>query len=281
MDIFSLLIGFSIVGGTYITTGAVTGRVILSKLLSENKFHLLRRKGEFVVVAGPRREVMKLSEVPLYEAELKWFSRSAIIRWPRLLMSLYAPRQIRAKGISQRLRSRALDGQRNAIGVKLMDRNLDYHPLMTKAYLAETDEEFVMLHKAIESFDRTGSFNLKDSSPQRNFRENPDQVVLLSNHQRSKGISSGIPRELSRGLPSGYRWRYSLRTDSLYEKLYVALVEVSTDRVLFEEGFYTHIWNSKLDRRSQTLKIKKRLVIFLDAKINPEGHKNRVLRDVS
>lgn len=56
--------------------------------------------------------------------------------------------------------------------------------------------------------------------------------------------------------------------------------KLSTGKTMVKAGFYTHIYRTKEQRREETKSIKKKLLVLLEAKIDPEGYKNRVLEDI-
>lgn len=283
MDILSLLAMVGIGGGAYVTTGAVTGRVILSKLLAEDKFHLSRNGKDFFVAAGRRRGVLTLAEVPAYEKEIRRISRSATFKWPNLLLGLYRPLQEKEGEIAGTLREKAIASQRNAIGVDLMTRKLDEHPIMTRTYQAETDEAFAVIRAAIQKFDSIGRIELSESQLKAITPVEEEKVIVLyprSKDAALKAISPTAPvGEHTEGLPAGYVWRYSIEK-GLYEELMISVEELSNGRSIVAEGFYTHIYHSKDQRRRRTKEIKKKLILQLEERIDPEAYKNRILEDI-
>lgn len=282
MDFLSFLFGSGIAASVYMGTGAIFGRVLLSRLLSESQFHLIRQGKNFYIAAGPRREVLTVAEVPIYERELRRLSRSAVLKWPRLMLDLYRPVKEKLGEIRGTLMSKAIASQRNALGVELMKRNLDNHALMTYVYSAETDDAFAVLRKVIEEYDRTKRINLTDAQRRALEPKAPGSVALLYPQRKSIETKNQLldPVEHTEGLPAGYIWRYSLQQTSLYEKFMVSIEDLSTGRHVVKDGFYTHIYNTKGQRRRQTKKLKKKLALLLEAKIDPETYKRRVLEDV-
>lgn len=284
MDILAILVGIGLGGGAYMTTGAVTGRVILSKLLSEEKFHLTRRGKSFFIASGRRRDVLTIAEVPAYEKELRRIKASAVFKWPNILLGLYRPFQEKEGEIVGTLRAKAIESQRNRLGVQLMERKLENHPIMTRTYEIETDEAFKIVRDAIQKFDRIGRIELSEAqllaiSPK---EEEATLTVLYPRRQSAISASSANPAtvgEHTEGLPAGYVWRYNLEK-GVYEKLVISVENLSTGKTMVAEGFYTHIWNTKPERRTKTREIKKKLILLLESKIDPDAYKNRVLEDI-
>lgn len=285
MDILALLVGIGLGGGAYITTGAVTGRLILSKLLAEEKFHLTRRGKSFFIASGRRRDVLTIAEVPAYEKELRRITASATFKWPNLLLGLYRPLQEKEGEIVGTLRAKAIESQRSKLGVQLLERKLDKHPLMTKTYEVETDEAFKVIQEAIHKFDKIGRIELSEAQLQAiTPKEKEETLTVLYPRQQLALAPSTAPtmtvNEHTEGLPDGYIWRYNIEKGALFEELMISVEKLSTGKTMVKEGFYTHIYRTKDQRREETKNIKKKLLVLLEAKIDPEGYKNRVLEDI-
>lgn len=284
MDILAILAGIGLGSGAYITTGAVTGRVILSKLLAEDKFHLTRRGKSFFIASGRRRDVLTIAEVPAYEEEMRRIKASAVLKWPHLLLGLYRPLQEKEGEIAGTLRAKAIESQRNRLGVQLMERKLENHPIMTRTYEIETDEAFKIVRDAIQRFDKIGRIELSEAqllaiTPK---EKEATLTILYPRHQAAISTTSAnasVTTEHTEGLPVGYVWRYKLET-IIYEKLMISVEDISSGKTMVADGFFTHIYHSKDQRRRQTKEIKKRLILLLEAKINPEDYKNRILEDI-
>lgn len=226
MDILALLAVVGIGGGAYITTGAVTGRVILSKLLSEEKFHLTRRGKSFFIASGRRRDVLTIAEVPAYEKEMRRIKASAVFKWPNLLLGLYRPLQEKEGEISGALRAKAIESQRRKLGVQLMDRKLDKHPLMTKTYEAETDEAFKVIQEAIQKFDKIGRIELSEAQLQAITPKEKEETLTVLYPRQQVAIeaptANSVPQdEHTEGLPDGYVWRYNIEKSALFEELMI------------------------------------------------------------
>lgn len=284
MDILAILVGVAFGGGVYMTTGAIAGRVILSKLLSEEKFHLTRRGKSFFIASGRRRDILTIAEVPAYEKEMRRIKASAVFHWPNILLGLYRPLQEKEGEIVGTLRAKAIESQRNRLGVQLMERKLEKHPIMTLTYEIETDEAFKIVRDAIQKFDRIGRIELSEAQLQA-ISPKEEEATLTVLYPRQQVAISAAPANASattehtEGLPVGYVWRYNLEK-SLYEKLMISVEDLSTGRTMVADGFYTHIYHSKDQRRRQTKEIKKKLILLLEAKIDPDAYKNRVLEDI-